>query len=146
MDVSEAYRAIDEAGCDMASRRRAREPKELPGAVWHIYHAKDADLIRDLLNKVSAERGEPLEPNHDPIHDQSSYLDADLRARLLTEYGVQGYAVVQCLGDAIFIPAGAPHQVRQVLKFNNGNIINNKLSLITHRLIYNQHINVAVIQ
>ncbi|XP_060860355.1 lysine-specific demethylase 3A-like isoform X4 [Metopolophium dirhodum] len=112
--VKEAYRAIDEAGCDMASRRRAREPKELPGAVWHIYHAKDADSIRDLLNKVSAERGEPLEPNHDPIHDQSSYLDADLRARLYTEYGVQGYAVVQCLGDAIFIPAGAPHQVRNL--------------------------------
>jgi lysine-specific demethylase 3 len=112
--VKEAYRAIDEAGCDMASKRRAREPKELPGAVWHIYHAKDADSIRDLLNKVSAERGEPLEPNHDPIHDQSSYLDADLRARLYTEYGVQGYAVVQCLGDAIFIPAGAPHQVRNL--------------------------------
>lgn len=109
--ILEAYRAVDEAGCDMASRRRAREPKELPGAVWHIYHASDADLIRDLLNKVSAERGELLEPNHDPIHDQSSYLDADLRARLYNEYGVQGYAVLQCLGDAIFIPAGAPHQV-----------------------------------
>ncbi|XP_026816399.1 lysine-specific demethylase 3A-like isoform X3 [Rhopalosiphum maidis] len=112
--VKEAYRAVDEAGCDMASRRRAREPKELPGAVWHIYHAKDADSIRDLLNKVSAERGVPLESNHDPIHDQASYLDADLRARLYTEYGVQGYAVVQCLGDAIFIPAGAPHQVRNL--------------------------------
>lgn len=109
--ISEAYRVVDEAGCDIASRRRAREPKELPGAVWHIYHAQDADSIRDLLNKVSAERGEPLEPNHDPIHDQSSYLDADLRTRLFNEYGVQGYAVLQCLGDAIFIPAGAPHQV-----------------------------------
>lgn len=109
--ISEAYRVVDEAGCDISSRRRAREPKELPGAVWHIYHAQDADSIRDLLNKVSAERGEPLEPNHDPIHDQSSYLDADLRARLFNEYGVQGYAVLQCLGDAIFIPAGAPHQV-----------------------------------
>lgn len=112
--LKEAYRAVDEAGCDMACRRRARDLKELPGAVWHIYHAKDADSIRDLLNKVSAERGEPQEPNHDPIHDQASYLDADLRARLYTEYGVQGYAVVQCLGDAIFIPAGAPHQVRNL--------------------------------
>lgn len=120
--VAEAYRAVDEAGCDMASRRRAREPKELPGAVWHIYDARDADSIRDLLNKVSAEQGEPLEPNHDPIHDQSSYLDADLRTRLSNEYGVQGYAILQCLGDAIFIPAGAPHQVYtfdyQLLAFN----------------------------
>lgn len=111
MDISEAYRAIDEAGCDMSSRRRAREPREVPGAVWHIYHSSDADSIRDLLNKESAERGEPLKRNHDPIHDQSSYLDERLRERLYNEYGVKGYAVLQCLGDAIFIPAGAPHQV-----------------------------------
>lgn len=110
--VSEAYRAIDEAGCDTASKRRARDPTVTPGAVWHIYNARDADSIRELLNKVKYERGEPLEPNHDPIHDQSSYLDSHLRARLRDEYGVNGYSVLQCLGDAIFIPAGAPHQVR----------------------------------
>jgi hypothetical protein len=34
-----------------------------------------------------------------------------LRERLLKEYGVTGYPIVQCLGDAVFIPAGAPHQV-----------------------------------
>lgn len=106
------YRAVDESGCDMTSRRRAREPKEFPGAVWHIYHSRDADAIRDLLNKVSAERGKPLESSHDAIYDESTYLDADLRARLYKEYGVEGYAILQCLGDAIFIPAGAPHQVR----------------------------------
>jgi lysine-specific demethylase 3 len=31
---------------------------------------------------------------------------------LYKEYGVAGYAILQCLGDAVFIPAGAPHQVR----------------------------------
>lgn len=84
----------------------------MPGALWHIYHATDADKIRDLLNKVAIERGTRLEPHHDPIHDQSWYLDADLRKRLYKEYDVTGYAIVQCLGDAVFIPAGAPHQVR----------------------------------
>lgn len=92
-------------------QRRAHDPNEVPGAVWHIYHARDADAIRDLLNKVSAERGETLKSNHDPIHDQCSYLDANLRGRLYNEYGVKGYSILQCLGDAIFIPAGAPHQV-----------------------------------
>lgn len=57
------------------------------------------------------ENGEHVEKNTDPIHDQSSYLDEHLRERLLQEYGVQGYTIVQFLGDAIFIPAGAPHQV-----------------------------------
>ena len=48
----------------------------------------------------------------DPIHDQCIYLDLDLRQRLYNEYGVKGWAIAQCVGDAIFIPAGAPHQVR----------------------------------
>lgn len=108
---TEALKAIDEAGCDILTRRRVREKEEIPGALWHIYHARDSDKIRDLLNKVAIERGDKLEPHHDPIHDQAWYLDGPLRERLYKEYGVEGYAIIQCLGDAMFIPAGAPHQV-----------------------------------
>ncbi|XP_047477004.1 lysine-specific demethylase 3A-like isoform X4 [Penaeus chinensis] len=112
--IKAALKAIDEAGCDVLTRRRVREKEEVPGALWHIYHARDADKIRDLLNKVAIERGDKLEPHHDPIHDQSWYLDGPLRERLYKEYGVEGYAIIQCLGDAVFIPAGAPHQVRNL--------------------------------
>ncbi|KAK6639119.1 hypothetical protein RUM43_007389 [Polyplax serrata] len=112
--IKEAFRAIDEAGCDILTRRRVREKGEFPGALWHIYNARDADKIRDLLNKVAIERGARLEPHHDPIHDQDWYLDGPLRVRLYEEYGIEGYAIVQCLGDAVFIPAGAPHQVRNL--------------------------------
>ena len=62
--------------------------------------------------QVAKEEGEKIESHHDPIHDQSWYLDEELRGRLLKEYGVQGYTIVQFLGDAVFIPCGAPHQVR----------------------------------
>lgn len=34
--------------------------------------------------------------------------------RLDREHGVKAFTVVQFLGDAIFIPAGAPHQVRNL--------------------------------
>merc|ERR1719492_601958 len=51
---------------------------------------------------------------HHPIHDQRYYLDVKLRKRLYEEYGVVGYAYPQCEGDVIFIPAGAPHQVRNI--------------------------------
>lgn len=67
------------------------------------------------MNKVAIEVGERLEPNHDAIHDQTWYLDSKLRERLYNEYGVEGYPIAQCLGDAVFIPAGAPHQVRNLL-------------------------------
>lgn len=110
----DAFNAVDNGGCDEIMRKRVREKAVKLGALWHIYNAKDADKIRDLLNKVANERGETLEPHHDPIHDQSWYLDEVLRERLLKEYGVEGYSIAQCLGDAIFIPAGAPHQVRNL--------------------------------
>ena len=60
------------------------------------------------------EKGNRLETNSDPIHDQLWYLDRELRKRLWKEYGVEGYAIAQCLGDTVFIPAGAPHQVRNL--------------------------------
>lgn len=110
--VKEALQVIEEAGCDDLTLRRIHEHGETPGALWHIYHASDADSIRDLLIKVAVEHGTPLEEFSDPIHDQSHYLDEYLRERLYREYGVKGYAIVQCYGDAVFIPAGAPHQVQ----------------------------------
>ncbi|XP_077493923.1 lysine-specific demethylase 3A-like isoform X2 [Amblyomma americanum] len=112
--INEALKAIDEGACDPLTRKRVREKGAKPGALWHIYDARDADKIRDLLNKVALERGEKLEPHHDPIHDQSWYLDQELRERLYREYAVEGYAIAQCLGEAVFIPAGAPHQVRNL--------------------------------
>lgn len=68
------------------------------------------------LGQVGEEQGQENPPDHDPIHDQSWYLDQRLRRRLYEEYGVQGWAIVQFLGDAVFIPAGAPHQVRYVMR------------------------------
>ncbi|XP_077992762.1 putative JmjC domain-containing histone demethylation protein 2C isoform X2 [Glandiceps talaboti] len=105
-------RAVDESDCDDLQRRRARE--DLPGALWHIYSAKDTDKIRQFLKKVSEEQEQIVAPDHDPIHDQSWYLNGQLRERLLKEYGVRGWAITQCKGDAVFLPAGAPHQVRNL--------------------------------
>jgi len=67
------------------------------------------------------ETGKPLLEHHDPIHDQTWYLDESLRQRLHDDHGVVGYTLVQFVGDAVFIPAGAPHQV--IHQFSNGSLI-----------------------
>ncbi|XP_031442777.1 lysine-specific demethylase 3B isoform X2 [Clupea harengus] len=110
----EVMTTIEEGDVDEMTKRRVYEAKEKPGALWHIYAAKDAEKIRELLRKVGEEQGQENPPDHDPIHDQSWYLDQILRRRLYEEYGVQGWAIVQFLGDAVFIPAGAPHQVHNL--------------------------------
>ncbi|XP_058504985.1 lysine-specific demethylase 3B isoform X2 [Solea solea] len=110
----EVMTTIEEGDVDEMTKRRVYEAKEKPGALWHIYAAKDAEKIRELLRKVGEEQGQENPPDHDPIHDQSWYLEQVLRRRLYEEYGVQGWAIVQFLGDAVFIPAGAPHQVHNL--------------------------------
>lgn len=45
-------KAIEMARCDPITKRRIREVRETPGALWHIFDAVDADKIRDFLNKV----------------------------------------------------------------------------------------------
>lgn len=50
---SAALQAIDNAGCDIITKRRVREVYEVPGALWHIFDAIDADKMRDFLNMVS---------------------------------------------------------------------------------------------
>jgi len=107
-------KAIEDSDCDQTMIERVTKEGKTPGALWHIYRPKDANKIRDLLNKVAIEKEKPVEPNHDPIHDQVTYLDKELRERLVNEYNVNGYAIVQCEGDCVFIPAGAPHQVRNL--------------------------------
>lgn len=112
--VDQGYKALLEADCDIANLNRVIQDGEVPGAIWHIFHAVDADRIRDFLLKIAQERGFEVAPDHDAIHDQNWYLDGELRARLYKEYNVKGYAIAQCLGDCIILPAGTPHQVRNI--------------------------------
>ena len=82
------------------------------GAIWDIYRWEDSDAILQLLHEVARERD--IEITSNPIHDQLFYLDASLRRRLRVKYGVHGWRFIQRHGDAIFIPAGCPHQVRNL--------------------------------
>jgi len=44
---------IEDSDCDELMKKRITDDGEIPGALWHIYDACDADKMRDLLNKVS---------------------------------------------------------------------------------------------
>jgi lysine-specific demethylase 3 len=112
----DTMKIIQKGGCDQKMLARCKEKDIRIGALWHIFDARDADKIRDFLNKLDHEDPEVAEDakptlETDPIHDQVWYLDDERRQRLKDEYAVEGYAIIQCLGDSVFIPAGAPHQV-----------------------------------
>ncbi|KAG8523039.1 putative JmjC domain-containing histone demethylation protein 2C, partial [Galemys pyrenaicus] len=103
---------FEEEDLDDILRKRLKDSSEIPGALWHIYAGKDVDKIREFLQKISKEQGLEILPEHDPIRDQSWYVNRKLRQRLLEEYGVRTCTLIQFLGDAIVLPAGALHQVQ----------------------------------
>lgn len=61
--------------------------------------------------QLSKEQGLDVSLDQDSIRKHAWYLSRKQRQRLLDEHGVQGWTVVQFLGDSVLIPAGAMHQV-----------------------------------
>ncbi|KAF6159772.1 hypothetical protein GIB67_030030 [Kingdonia uniflora] len=93
--------------------------QESEGALWDIFRRKDVPLLQKYLIKHSKEfrdaHGAHLEQVFHPIHDQTFYLSSDHKKKLKEEFGVEPWTFVQKLGEAVFIPAGCPHQVRNLM-------------------------------
>ncbi|KAF7641938.1 hypothetical protein LDENG_00268010, partial [Lucifuga dentata] len=105
---------LEEEDLDEGVRRRLKDSSETPGALWHIYLNTDMDKVREFLHKLCKEQGLDVSLDQDPIREQGWYLSRKQRQRLLDEHGVQGWTVVQFLGDSVLIPAGAMHQVQNL--------------------------------
>ncbi|CAH8486389.1 unnamed protein product [Schistosoma rodhaini] len=98
-----------------SSTTHETDSEDIPGALWHIFLPEDSNGLREFLSRVSEnETGTPVEPGSDPIHDQLFYMDQSLLDRLYDCTGIQPCTIVQFHGDAVFIPAGAAHQVRNL--------------------------------
>ncbi|KAG6416271.1 hypothetical protein SASPL_123697 [Salvia splendens] len=88
------------------------------GALWDIFRQQDVPKLEEYLKRHFKEfrhiYGNLLPEVIHPIHDQTIYLTSEHKKRLKEEYGIEPWTFVQRLGDAVIIPAGCPHQVRNL--------------------------------
>ena len=76
------------------------------GAVWDLFHRSDAKCLEEWIRKKWG-------PGC-AIHDQEVFLrKADLEL-LKKETGIEPWRIYQREGDAVFVPARCPHQVRNL--------------------------------
>ncbi|KAI3890234.1 hypothetical protein MKX03_035170 [Papaver bracteatum] len=86
------------------------------GAIWDVFRRQDVPKLIEYLRVHGKEFKKstnlPTDSVMNPLYDQVIFLNRDHKRKLKEEVGIEPWTFEQRLGEAVFIPAGCPFQVR----------------------------------
>ncbi|MBA0680837.1 hypothetical protein Goari_012515 [Gossypium aridum] len=88
------------------------------GACWDVFRRRDVPKLTEYLQKHWRDFRKPESAVSDsvmrPLYDEVVYLNEHHKRKLRQEFGVVPWSFEQNLGQAVFLPAGCPFQVRNL--------------------------------
>uniref|UniRef100_A0A061SCC7 Lysine-specific demethylase 3 n=2 Tax=Tetraselmis sp. GSL018 TaxID=582737 RepID=A0A061SCC7_9CHLO len=131
LDLSDAVNVLSHVEPDDPDTEGGSDGGATDGAVWDIFRREDTDKLMRFLEEHSNEFFHTSHEEQDgdirharrrlsemgfehPIHCQRFMLTARHLEKLREEHGVRPWHFVQREGEAVFIPAGCAHQVRNL--------------------------------
>ncbi|KAL3851261.1 hypothetical protein ACJIZ3_013143 [Penstemon smallii] len=112
-DSDEYFHTEDiESSCTSEDKRGS----DSCGAQWDIFRRQDVPKLVEYIKRHSNELSSGCSYSKlvDPILDENYFLDAYHKLRLKEEFDIQPWTFEQFPGEAIFIPAGCPYQIRKL--------------------------------
>ncbi|KAK9919858.1 hypothetical protein M0R45_028433 [Rubus argutus] len=92
--------------------------KSHPGVLWDVFRRKDVPKLTEYLKIHWEEFGKLKSETNNfvtrPLYDETLFLNRHHKRKLKEEFGIEPWSFEQNLGQAVFIPAGCPFQVRNL--------------------------------
>ncbi|KAK4273449.1 hypothetical protein QN277_021849 [Acacia crassicarpa] len=89
-----------------------------PGVLWDVFRRQDVPKLTEFLKTHWKEFAQPdyIVNKFDarPLYDGVIFLNRRHKRKLKEEFGVEPWSFEQCVGEAVFVPAGCPFQARNV--------------------------------
>lgn len=111
------------SSAELSSSSHSEQPKtnglerSQPGALWDVFRKQDVPMLNKYLasnwEELTISSQAMLSVKH-PIYDQAVYLREHHKRVLKDQYGIEPRTFEQHIGEAVFIPAGCPFQVKNL--------------------------------
>ncbi|XP_072997167.1 E3 ubiquitin-protein ligase JMJ24 isoform X2 [Typha latifolia] len=91
--------------------------RDQAGVIWDVFRRQDVPKLNEYLRACSNDLATTNHLAHavvHPVYDQTVILDKDQKRILKEEYKIEPWTFKQHVGEAVFIPAGCPFQIKNI--------------------------------